>query len=176
MTDRAAMTLDEVSEYLAKHNLEAIIADSVNDAVEARSADPLEHIAVYLRGKNKPALRLVEPHHHFLAPELPHHKFLADHGAPAYTPEDYAKDVGAAPVTKSVHVEAIPNDGLAEAPRHGQRNVHDRALHFLTPGVIVFRHIGLQARAQLRRDRLQGLQRINDVEAGGIGVRKLHDE
>ena len=102
MAEKQAMTLEEVSEYLAKHKLEEIIADAVNDAVEKRSPDPLEHVAAYLRSKNKPALHLVESHHHFLAPDLPHHKFLADLGVSPYTAEDYIKDVGSAPVVKSV--------------------------------------------------------------------------
>ena len=35
----------QVNEYLRLHNLEAILADAVNDAVTARAADPVSFIA-----------------------------------------------------------------------------------------------------------------------------------
>ena len=37
-------------------------------------------------------------------------------GAPAYTAAQYASDCGSLPITKTVHVEAIADDGLGEAP------------------------------------------------------------
>jgi hypothetical protein len=35
----------QVNEYLRLHNLEAILADAVNEAVTARAADPVSFIA-----------------------------------------------------------------------------------------------------------------------------------
>jgi len=60
-------------------------------------------------------MRLVDAHHHFLDPEQPHHAFLAELGAPAYTPEQYAAETSALPFVASVHIEAMADDGLAEA-------------------------------------------------------------
>ena len=39
----------------------------------------------------------------------------ASTGAPAYSAEQYAADSGALPIAKTVHVEAMADDGAAEA-------------------------------------------------------------
>ena len=59
--------------------------------------------------------RIVDPHHHFLAPDQPFHATLGKLGAPAYTAEQYCTDSGSLPIEKSVHVEAIADDGAGEA-------------------------------------------------------------
>mmetsp|Transcript_10852 Transcript_10852/g.33481 ORF Transcript_10852/g.33481 Transcript_10852/m.33481 type:complete len:316 (+) Transcript_10852:306-1253(+) len=59
---------------------------------------------------------IVDPHHHFYEPSK--HAFsayLGSLGAPDWTPEEYVAATGALNVTKSVHVEALPDDGVAEA-------------------------------------------------------------
>ena len=58
---------------------------------------------------------IVDCHHHFLAPDQPYHALLGKLGAPAYTAAQYASDCGSLPITKTVHVEAIADDGLGEA-------------------------------------------------------------
>ena len=60
---------------------------------------------------------IVDCHHHFLAPDEPFHATLKALGAPAYTAEQYAADCGDtyAKITKTVHVEAIADDGEGEA-------------------------------------------------------------
>lgn len=47
-------TVDEVKDYMEYYKLKEAIADAVNDAVAARSTDPLEHIATFLKGVAKP--------------------------------------------------------------------------------------------------------------------------
>ena len=64
--------------------------------------------------------RIVDPHHHFYTPSVEagpggHSGFLRKLGAPDYPPEDYVKDKAALNIVKSVHVEALPDDGVAEA-------------------------------------------------------------
>lgn len=58
---------------------------------------------------------IVDCHHHFLAPDQPYHALLGKLGAPAYTAAQYLEDSGSLPITKTVHVEAIADDGLGEA-------------------------------------------------------------
>ena len=59
---------------------------------------------------------IVDCHHHFFLPSRNAFQgFLKGLGAPDYTPEQYAADCGSLPVSKTVHVEALPDDGLQEA-------------------------------------------------------------
>eukprot|EP00978_Attheya_sp_CCMP212_P001030 scaffold2113_cov63-Attheya_sp.AAC.12 len=58
---------------------------------------------------------IVDCHHHFLHPELHFHATLKEAGVPQYTAEQYGKDCGNLPITKTVHVEALADDGTAEA-------------------------------------------------------------
>jgi len=58
---------------------------------------------------------VVDCHHHFLAPDEPFHATLKKAGAPAYTAEQYKADCGNLPITKTVHVEALADDGVGEA-------------------------------------------------------------
>ena len=63
--------------------------------------------------------RIVDPHHHFYTPSVEagpggHSGFLRKLGAPDYPPEDYVKDKGSLNIVKSVHVEALPDDGVQE--------------------------------------------------------------
>jgi len=63
-----------------------------------------------------PPTEIVDPHFHFLDPEAnPFQAFLRSLGAPAYLPEQYAASAAGLPISRGVHVEAAPNDGLAEA-------------------------------------------------------------
>mgnify|MGYP001196232115 CR=1 FL=1 len=64
--------------------------------------------------------RIVDPHHHFYTPSVEagpggHSGFLRKLGAPDYAPEEYVKDKGSLNIVKSVHVEALPDDGVQEA-------------------------------------------------------------
>ena len=65
--------------------------------------------------------RIVDCHHHFLAPREPFHATLGGLGVPPYTAEQYAADCAAGGaalsdrIVKTVHVEAIADDGLGEA-------------------------------------------------------------
>ena len=64
--------------------------------------------------------RIVDPHHHFYTPSVEagpggHSGFLRKLGAPDYPPEDYVKDKQQLNIVKSVHVEALPDDGVQEA-------------------------------------------------------------
>lgn len=59
-------------------------------------------------------LSIVDCHHHFIAPDQPFHAALAEIGAPMYTAEQYKKDCGQLPITKTVHVEAMADDGVGE--------------------------------------------------------------
>ena len=64
--------------------------------------------------------RIVDPHHHFYTPSVEegpggHSGFLRKLGAPDYPPEEYVKDKAALNIVKSVHVEALPDDGVQEA-------------------------------------------------------------
>ena len=64
--------------------------------------------------------RIVDPHHHFYTPSVEegpggHSGFLRKLGAPDYPPEDYVKDKSQLNIVKSVHVEALPDDGVQEA-------------------------------------------------------------
>ena len=61
---------------------------------------------------------VVDPHHHFIDPANEFQGFLCGTlGAPAYTAEMFTADLGPLHerVSRTVHVEAIPDDGLAEA-------------------------------------------------------------
>ena len=64
--------------------------------------------------------RIVDPHHHFYTPSVEegpggHSGFLRKLGAPDYPPEEYVKDKAELNIVKSVHVEALPDDGVQEA-------------------------------------------------------------
>ena len=64
--------------------------------------------------------RIVDPHHHFYTPSVEagpggHSGFLRKLGAPDYPPEEYVKDKAQLNIVKSVHIEALPDDGVAEA-------------------------------------------------------------
>jgi len=59
--------------------------------------------------------RIVDCHHHFLAPDEPFHATLGALGAPAYTAEQYAADSAGLPIEKTVHIEALADDGAGEA-------------------------------------------------------------
>ena len=61
-----------------------------------------------------PTREIVDPHHHFFT-GAPVHAWLASLGAPEYAPESYAEALGSLPVRHTVHVEALPDDPLAEA-------------------------------------------------------------
>jgi len=58
---------------------------------------------------------IVDCHHHFLHPELPCHTSIQKSGAPRYTAAQYAVECDHLPITKTVHVEAMADDGAAEA-------------------------------------------------------------
>ena len=64
--------------------------------------------------KNFPT-KIVDAHHHFLDPTQSFHATLKTLGAPAYTPEQYADDAGTLPIVKTVHVEALADEGASEA-------------------------------------------------------------
>ena len=64
--------------------------------------------------KNFPT-KIVDAHHHFLDPTRSFHATLKMLGAPAYTPEQYADDAGTLPIAKTVHVEALADEGAGEA-------------------------------------------------------------
>lgn len=57
---------------------------------------------------------IVDCHHHFLAPDKAFHATLAKAGAPEYTAAQYSLDCGDLPITKTVHVEALADDGAGE--------------------------------------------------------------
>jgi predicted TIM-barrel fold metal-dependent hydrolase len=64
--------------------------------------------------------RIVDPHHHFYTPSVEagpggHSGFLRKLGAPDYPPEEYVRDKDQLNIVKSVHVEALPDDGVQEA-------------------------------------------------------------
>lgn len=72
-----------------------------------------------LMDSKKVPARIVDPHHHFYTPSVEagagsHSGFLRKLGAPDYPPEEYIKDKGSLNIVKSVHVEALPDDGAAE--------------------------------------------------------------
>ncbi|KAJ1462406.1 hypothetical protein M885DRAFT_456056 [Pelagophyceae sp. CCMP2097] len=58
---------------------------------------------------------IVDAHHHYIDPANAFSKFLGGLGVPAFGCEDYAKDMTGINITKTVHVEAMPDDGAAEA-------------------------------------------------------------
>jgi predicted TIM-barrel fold metal-dependent hydrolase len=59
---------------------------------------------------------IVECHHHFLDPDNNSFQgFLKSLGASEYLPEAFEDDARGLPITKTVHVEALPDDGHAEA-------------------------------------------------------------
>ena len=58
-----------------------------------------------------PRLAIVDSHHHYADPRFVSNSFLNE---TRFTPEDYALAVGLLNVTKSVHIEIIPNDALEE--------------------------------------------------------------
>lgn len=57
---------------------------------------------------------IVDCHHHFLCPDKPFHATLKALGAPVYTAEQYRQDCGSLPIIKTVHVEALADNGLGE--------------------------------------------------------------
>ena len=59
-------------------------------------------------------LRRVDAHHHFLKPSAPWHAFLKTNGAPEYPPHHYARDAEKLAFDKTVHVECMPDDPVAE--------------------------------------------------------------
>ena len=61
-----------------------------------------------------PPTEIVDCHHHFLAPDQPFHATLGKIGAPTYTAAQYTQDCGTLNITKSVHVEALADDGIGE--------------------------------------------------------------
>jgi len=68
------------------------------------------HLAVPLPAE------IVDCHHHFIDPENNDFQgFLKSLGAPTYLPEAYEAEIAGLPVTLTVHVEALPDDGHAEA-------------------------------------------------------------
>jgi predicted TIM-barrel fold metal-dependent hydrolase len=59
---------------------------------------------------------IVDPHHHFVDPvNNEFQKFLKELNVTPYLPDDYNNDSVSVPVYKSVHVEAMPDDGVKEA-------------------------------------------------------------
>eukprot|EP00933_Yihiella_yeosuensis_P058051 TRINITY_DN5825_c1_g1_i1.p1 TRINITY_DN5825_c1_g1~~TRINITY_DN5825_c1_g1_i1.p1 ORF type:complete len:328 (+),score=60.78 TRINITY_DN5825_c1_g1_i1:53-1036(+) len=59
---------------------------------------------------------IVDSHMHYIDTEKNDFQaFLKSVGAPCFQPEDYTKEADGLSITKAVHVEAIPDDGLAEA-------------------------------------------------------------
>ena len=60
--------------------------------------------------------RIVDAHHHVYDPPAnTFHAFLHALCVPPYTAEAYMAEAASLPVTQSVHVEAIADDGAAEA-------------------------------------------------------------
>ncbi|KAH9126578.1 hypothetical protein LEN26_001402 [Aphanomyces euteiches] len=57
---------------------------------------------------------VVDAHHHFYDTNAKHYAFLKSLGAPPYLPEQYAADKGQLPISRSVHIDAMPDSGLAE--------------------------------------------------------------
>ena len=104
----------EAREYVKHHEVEERVAEAVASAVRARPADPVAHIGKVLL-KRTPAL-VVDAHFHFFdTKKNAFNSFLGSLGAPPYLPEDYASDALGVPITKTVHVEAMPDNGLEEA-------------------------------------------------------------
>jgi predicted TIM-barrel fold metal-dependent hydrolase len=57
---------------------------------------------------------IVEPHHHFYDTNLKVYSFLKSLGATEYLPEQFTVAMGNLPVHRSIHIEAMPDDGLGE--------------------------------------------------------------
>ncbi|RHY39319.1 hypothetical protein DYB38_000494 [Aphanomyces astaci] len=57
---------------------------------------------------------IVDAHHHFYDTNEKHYAFLKSLGASPYLPEQYASSVGDLPISRSVHIDAMPDSGLAE--------------------------------------------------------------
>ncbi|KAF0688327.1 Aste57867_20039 [Aphanomyces stellatus] len=70
---------------------------------------------------------IVDAHHHFYDTNEKHFAFLKSLGASPYTPEQYAAAVGALPIRRSVHIEGMPDDGVAEVEWVEQLVAADRA-------------------------------------------------
>lgn len=61
------------------------------------------------------AREIIDPHHHFLEPQSNAFQgFLKSLGVPMYGADAYLADLASVPIKKSVHVEAMPDDGVAE--------------------------------------------------------------
>ena len=87
------------SEVSSGSGMEAAIGASVNPTLPP-------HNNLHL-----PRLAIVDSHHHYADPRFVSNSFLNE---TRFTPEDYALAVGLINVTKSVHIEIIPNDALEE--------------------------------------------------------------
>ncbi|ETV97967.1 hypothetical protein H310_09274 [Aphanomyces invadans] len=57
---------------------------------------------------------IVDAHHHFYDTNEKHYSFLKSLGASPYLPEQYAEAVGEIPISRSVHIDAMPDSGIAE--------------------------------------------------------------
>ena len=103
--------------YLASHDVEGVIARCVARVVNERPADPVLAIADMLAASSQAQFNLpsiVDAHHHFLSTDEPFHAFLAGLSIPSYTAASYATACSGLPVRATVHVEAMPDDPLAE--------------------------------------------------------------
>ncbi|OQR99380.1 hypothetical protein ACHHYP_06921 [Achlya hypogyna] len=65
-------------------------------------------------GKSVAIADIVDCHHHYYDVNLPCYAFLKSLGASSYAPEQYTAAVGDLPIRRTVHVDAMPDDGLGE--------------------------------------------------------------
>lgn len=93
---------------------------AAEEAIIARHRTPVsELLAAMAAPTPAPApmpTEIVDCHHHFLEPgKNDFQAFLRKLGCPSYPCEKYALDRGDLPIARTVHVEALPDDGVAEA-------------------------------------------------------------
>lgn len=60
-------------------------------------------------------MEIVDPHHHFIDDSNDFQSFLCSLGCRNYSPDNYADDSKSLKIRATVHVEALPDDGLKEA-------------------------------------------------------------
>ena len=115
---RISMAEQERKAWLASHGVEAALRSAVAQVIIERPSNPLAAIgrAMLKQAKVTPT-DICDPHLHFYDPEAnaawaPVQRTI---GLPIHAPEAYAKEIASLGVTGSVHVEAVPADGAAEA-------------------------------------------------------------
>ncbi|KDO32932.1 hypothetical protein SPRG_02625 [Saprolegnia parasitica CBS 223.65] len=65
-------------------------------------------------GHSTPIADIVDCHHHYYDVDQPCYRFLQSLGASSYFPEQYAAATGDLPIRRTIHVDAMPDDGLGE--------------------------------------------------------------